>query len=170
MTRLSKFTLLTLLSLFSVLSLNAQKFGYINSAQLLLEMPQIKAADTQLESFQQGLLTAGQTMVKNFEEKYNKYMADANAGLLSQIQMQEREGDLQKDQQQIQQYELKVQQDVAGKREELYKPILDKVKTELEAFGKEQGYTMIFDTSTGTILHANDGDNIMAQMKQRLGI
>ena len=170
MTKLSKLTLLFVFSLLTVFSLQAQKFGYINSAQLLLEMPDIKSADSQLETFQQGLVAKGQEMVKAFEDKYNKYMADVNAGVLSQVQMQERETGLQKDQQEIQKYELTVQQQVIAKREELYKPILDKVKVELEAFGKEQGYTMIFDTSTGTILHANTGDDIMPQIKQRLGI
>ena len=83
MTRLSKITLFALLSFFVVLSVNAQKFGYINSAQLLVDMPEIKAADSQIESFQQGLVTRGAYFLDNlvhrfFPQPFNSGKAEAN--------------------------------------------------------------------------------------------
>ena len=86
------------------------------------------------------------------------------------VQMQEKEGELGLEQQKIQQYEVEVQQKIIKKREELYQPILDKVKVAIEAVGKDNGYTMIFDASNGTILHANDGDNVMTLVKTKLGM
>jgi len=151
-------------------SVNAQKFGYLNSALLLSELPEIKSADTQLETYQKQLIASGEQMVKSFEAKYQQYAKEANEGLLSQVQMQQKEGELAAEQQKIQQYELEVQNKILAKRETLYQPILDKVKVALDAIGKENGYTMIFDASNGTILHANDSDDVMPLVKARLGI
>ncbi len=151
-------------------SLNAQKFGYVNSTQLLLEMPDVKSADSQLESYQKQLIAKGENMVKSFEQKYQAYVTEANAGGLSKIQMQKREGELATEQQNIQKYELEVQQKILSKREELYKPILDKVQNAIDAVGKEGGYTMIFDASTGALLHANNSEDLTTQIKSKLGI
>ena len=158
------------LALIAVSSLQAQKFGYINSAELLAEVPAVKAADSELETYQAQLVKSGEEMVKKLEAKFQAYSREAQEGLLSQVQMQKKEEELGIEQQKIQKYELEVQNKILAKREELYKPILDKVKVTIENVGKENGYTMIFDTSTGTILHANDGDNVMALVKAKMGM
>jgi len=149
-------------------SMQAQKFGYLNSALLLSELPEVKAADSDLEAYQKQLVASGEKMVKAFETKYQAYVKQANDGILSQVQMQQKEGELNTEQQKIQQYEVEVQQKLLKKREALYQPILDKVKVALEAIGKEQGYTMIFDSSSGTLLHADESDDVMPLVKARL--
>ena len=151
-------------------SVNAQKFGYINSALLLAELPEVKVADSQLETYQKQLMSAGETMVKSFETKYSQYAKEAADGLLSKVQMQEKEGELGQEQQKIQAYEVEVQQKILTKREELYQPILDKVKLAIENVGNENGYTMIFDASGGVLLHANANDDVMTLVKTKLGI
>lgn len=148
----------------------SQKFGYVNSQELLLSLPEVKAADTELETYQKQLMTVGQNKVAEFETEYKKYNEDTQKGVLSQVQMQAKEADLAKKQQEIQQYEVEIQNQLGAKREELYKPILDKVKAAIDGFGKENGYTMIFDSSAGAILHAVDSDNLLAVLKTKLGI
>ncbi len=150
-------------------SMFAQKYGYINSAELLVGLSEVKAADTSLETYQKQLLTKGEQMVQTFQKKYESVAAEVQQGTLSQIQIQQKEAELQTEQQTIQKYEVEVQQKLATKREELYKPILDKVKDVIIAHGKAEGYTMIFDTSTGGLLHASDSDNLMSVIKGKLG-
>lgn len=147
----------------------AQKFGHINSQLLLLESPDIKAANTELENLQQELVKKGEVMVKDFETKYQAYVNEANAGTLSQVQAQQKESVLAQAQQEIQQYEVQIQQQILERREQLYKPILDKIKNELDAYAKENGYTMVFDSSAGSILYAPPGDDLLQTMKTRLG-
>lgn len=159
-----------LLVAFSYTDSTAQKFGYINSTQLLIEHPEIKVADSQLETFQNQLITKGQQMVKDLETKYNTYIVKANSGELSQVQMQQKEGEFEVEQQEIAKFEQEVQMEIAKKREELYQPILDNVKSIIEEIGKEEGYTMIFDSTSGAILSASDNDNLLSQVKQKLGI
>jgi len=97
-------------------------------------------------------------------------MTEASGGTLSKVQMQQKEEVLVAKQEDLKKYEAEIQQKVAAKREELYKPIIDKVKAEIEKLGKEGGYTMIFDSSIGMILHAAESENLMPVLKTRLGI
>jgi len=156
--------------LIASVSLNAQKFGYINSAQLLSELPEVVSAESQLETYQKQLISSGEGMVKKLETKIQAYSKEAQEGLLSQVQMQKKEAELGEEQQKIQAYEMEVQNKIMKKREELLQPIMDKVKVALENVGKEQGYTMIFDSSAGTILHASESENVMSAVKAKLGI
>jgi len=166
----SKKTIITaLLAVFVMATGWSQKFGHINSQQLLIESPLVKDADSQIESYQTSLISKGETMVANFEKEYQAYVADREKGILSQIQIQQRESGLQATQQSIQKYELEVQQKLAVKREELYKPILDKVKVAMEEIGKDGGYTFIFDTSTNGLLFAMESENLMNKVKGKLG-
>lgn len=163
-------TLITAILLLGFVSTYAQKFGYLNSAQLLAEFPEVKSADSQLETYQKQLVGEGEAMVKKLESKFQAYSKEAQEGLLSQVQMAKKEEELGKEQQKIQAFELEVQNKILTKREALYKPILDKLKVAIEAIGKENGYTMIFDSSAGTILHASDSENVMDLVKAKLGI
>ena len=156
--------------LISTNSLSAQKFGYVNSIQLLSELPEISTADNAIVAYQETLVEKGQTMVKAFETNYQNYIAEAQSGVLSQVQQQQKEGALAMEQQKIQEYEYEVQSMVAKMREEMYAPILEKVRTTIEQIGKDEGYTMIFDSSVGGILSADDGDDIMNLVKAKLGI
>jgi len=159
---------LILLAVFAVVTVNAQKFGHINSQQLLLDSPEVKAADTQLETYQNTLVEKGKKMVADFETEYTQYMTEASGKTLSPVQMQTKEAALAEKQQAIQKYEIEVQQKLGMKREELYKPIIDKINVAIEAVGKEGGYTMIFDTATGALVHAVDSENLLEKVKAKL--
>ena len=148
----------------------SQTYAYINSTELLLEMPQVKAADSQLETYQKSLISKGEAMVKTFDTDYNQYTKEAQGGTLTGLQSQQRESELTQKQLEIQKYEQEVQQLIGKKREELYKPILDRVKVVVEQVGKENGYTMIFDSSVGGLLYAVEADNIMTLVKTKLGL
>ena len=152
----------------SAIMSQAPKFGYVNSQELLAEMPELKEADSELETYQKQLVAKGKTMVEELEAEYQKYVDSAQKGLLSQVQIQQKEAELGQKQQEIQNYELEVQQKLAKKRETLYQPILDRVKAAIQDYGKENGYTMIFDTSSGSLLHASESDNLLEQIKAKL--
>ena len=154
----------------TLMPLQAQKFGFINTQELLASMPDLKIADVQVQALQNELLIKGEDMVTKFEADYKAYMTEVNGGTLSKVQMQQKEEVLVAKQDEIKKYEAEIQQKVGAKREELYKPILDKVKSEIEKLGKEGSYTMIFDGSAGMILHAAETENLMSALKTKLGV
>jgi outer membrane protein len=151
-------------------SVHAQKFGHLNSLQLISELPEMQTANGTLEVFQTQLESQGKVMVEKLERDYNAYMIDINNGNLSQVEIAKAESELQLQQQSLQQYEADAQQKIVNKRTELYKPILDKIKKILDEIGKDQGYTMIFDTSQGFLVHANESEDVSDLVRKKLGI
>lgn len=169
---MKRITILCLLCLVLAVAVHAQqKFGYVNSAELLASLPEVDAADAELETFQTQLISQGQEKVQAFEKNYNAYLEEVNQGLLSKVQMAEREKKLNKEQQAIAEFEKEVQLKVLQKREALLQPILNKVDEAIQAVGDEGGYSFIFDTSVnGAILHAPDTDNLINAIKAKLGV
>ncbi len=165
-------SIILLLSLFGASSLFAQgtKFGHLNSGNLLSLLPDAKAADLQLEALQKQLVAKGDTLVATFRSDYEKYMKEAGEGLLTQIQSKQREATLQKMQQELQQYEQTIKLEVVKKREELLQPILKKVDEAIQAVGKEGGYIMIFDESTGAMMYSLPSQDVTDLVKKKLGI
>lgn len=151
--------------------LNAQnKFGYIDTQELLASMSEMKLADNEVQKLQNELIAKGEEMVIKFEAEYKKYMNEANSGTLSKVQMQQKEEVLVNQQEEIKKFEADIQQQIVKKRESLYKPVIDKVKEEINKLGTEGKYTMIFDASAGMILHADETEDLMPVLKTKLGI
>jgi outer membrane protein len=151
-------------------SASAQKFGYVNTQELIVNMTEMKLADAQLKALQDELQNKGQQMVIQFEADYKSYSAEAEKGTLSKVAMQQKEQALTSKREEIQKFETTMQDAILKKKEELYKPILDKVKGEIEKLGKDGGYTMIFDSAVGMILHANEAEDLMTTLKAKLNI
>ena len=148
--------------------LNAQKFGYINSALIIQDHPKVSAANTQLEIYQKMLSDSFSIKVKAFENKYKAFLEASNNGSLSPLAAQTQQNDLRTEQQSLATEEEQLQFRMLQKREELLKPILSEVDTIIQAIGKEGNYTMIFDTSVaGAILFADQADDITEQVKSR---
>ena len=158
-------------ALLLAVTLSAQKFGHVNTSALLESMAEVKTADQLLAAFQEGLIKGGEARAAVFEADYKKYLEDVNSGSLSKIQQSDRESALAKTQQELQQYEQQVQFQVLQKREELLKPILQKIDEAIKAVGKEGGYTFILDSSVaGALLYAKDSDDLLPVVKKRLDI
>jgi outer membrane protein len=170
MKQIRLFLLIALMALTSI-GVSAQKFGHLNSRLLLMEMPEIKSADSEIEAYSKQLLSQGETMVSAFETNYQAYVAEANEGKLSALDMQKKEAALRTEQEGIKKFEIDMQNKLVAKKEQLYAPLLDKVKAAIDKVGKDNGYTMIFDTSVaGAIVHAQETEDVMALIKKELGI
>ncbi len=171
MKNLKNLTLIVICLLsFSLTQTHAQKFGYLNSMNLLQELPETTAADKQLEAAQKDVTAKGQEMVKAFEADYQVYMQKAQSGSLSQVQQQQEEAKLTKQRDEIAKYEQTAMADVQKKRQELLEPIVAKLNEAIAAVGKEKGYSMIFDESAGAILFNLESDDVTGLVKAKLGI
>lgn len=159
-----------ILSTFLTFKVHAQKFGYVDTQDLISNMTEMKLADKELQKLQNELVAKGEEMVIKFEAEYKKYMAEANSGTLSRVQIQQKEAVLVEQQEEIKNFETDIQMQLTKKKEELYTPLLNKVREEINKLGTEGGYTMIFDQSLGMILHAAESENLTPLLKTKLGI
>lgn len=164
-------TLLLFLSLGSISAISAQdqKFGYLNSSELIILLPEAKAADKQLETYQKQLATAFEQKVTQFQKDVTAF--EKEAAELSPAKQREMGEALQKRQNDLGVEENNLQEKLNKKRNELLEPILVKVDDAIKAVGKEGGYTMIFDSSgMNVMLYHDTSHDVMSKVKAKLGL
>lgn len=166
---MKKFFLLTLGLLFATIGFS-QKFGYCNSTALLTEIPEVKAADSDLQAFQTQLTKRGQEMVKALQDKAADLERKKQQGAISPKDLETQAAKLQEEEAAIVKYEQEVYEKLAQKREELYKPILEKVNTAMADVAKENQFMFVFDLGTRVLLYADESLDVTKLVKTKLGI
>jgi outer membrane protein len=144
------------------------KFGHIDSQALLDAMPERIQADKVLEDFAAQLEKQLMAMSKELETKIQDYQA--TEATMSDIIAETKAQDIQQMQQRIQSFQQNAQQSLVKKEQEVYQPILDKAKAAIEKVSAANGYTYVFDTSSGALLYQPESDDILALVKAELGI
>lgn len=145
-----------------------QKFGHINSSDLIQAMPQTKQADSSLKSYGGSLDSQLKGMTAEYQNKLQSYQSKKDS--FPDAVRSYKEKELEDLGNRIQEFQQTAQESIQKKKEELYGPILKKAETAIKDIAKEKGYAYIFDTSLGTVLYAQDSDNMMALVKAKLGL
>ena len=147
------------------------KYGHMNYGNLLEQVPELKSGNTQLETYRNQLVKQGQDRATKWEKEVKEFQVKAQAGELTGLQIKQAEERLGKEQQALAVMEQDVIDKVTKKRNEILKPILDKVDAAVKSVGKENGYSMIFDSSLyNFILSAEDSDDVTSLVKKKLGL
>lgn len=158
-----------LLAIIASVATFGQKFGHINSNELLLAMPENQQAREALQQHSKELETQMMAMQAELEQKYNDYLATKET--LSLLIQQTRETELNDLNTRIQSFQQTAQQDLQTKEADLLKPIIEKARNTIRAISKEKGYTYVFDTSTGALVFwPEDSDDLLPIVKTKLGI
>ncbi len=150
--------------------LQAQKFGYINSQELIQNMAEVREANANIETYKTQLQKKGEEMVKKLQTKYQSLEQKRTQGELSPKQLEVEAQSLQSEEVQIAQFEQESQQKIIDKSETLLKPIRDKIQNAINAVAAENGYQYIFDASLGVILYADDTTDVSSLVKSKLGL
>ena len=165
------FQLSALIALFFLTAnttVEAQKFGYINSAAVLAELPEVQQMRSNLEGLQKQLQKKGQQMLADYQTKQQDAVAKQQNGTMSPVEEKQVLEDLQKKEQEIMKFEQEMQQKLGSKEQELLNPILAKVNTAIQSVAKDNGFQFIFDTSSGVLLYADESQDITAMVKAKL--
>ncbi len=147
-----------------------QKFGYFNSLEILAKVPEVKAADSDLQAFAKVLQTQGENRARDLQTRATSLEDKKAKGVISPKQYEEEYAALEKESMELQKLEQEISQKVAEKRETLYKPILDNINNKIKEVAKENGYNMIFDSSTGILLHADESLDVTKLVRAKLNI
>ncbi len=169
MKNILKFTC-TLLIVFSTISLSAQKFGYINSQELIGQIPQVKEANAELETIKKQYEKQGQDKVTALQTKYQALERKQAQGEISPKQLEVEAQALKQEELEIAKFQQDIQQKLYEKSEGLLKPIRDRIQAAIDEVAKDNGFDYIFDRSMGIILYADETTNISAQVKAKLGM
>lgn len=172
MKSIMKYALTAAFGLILTMTAQAQKFGFVNSGSILEGMPQVKEAESNLEALGKQLQAKGEKMMQDFQLKYQELERKVQAGEITPKAQETETAMLEEERNKILAYDQDMQKQLGDKRESLLAPILDQVKTAIDAVAKENGYTYIFDGSpgVGVILYADESTNVTALVKTKLGI
>lgn len=156
------------LILATVTSITAQKFAYINSQELINDLPEVKEANSNIEAFQSQLQRKGQEMIQSLQTKYAA--VEQNRDSYSPVQLEQEAQKLKDEEAQILQFEQSSQQKILEKSETLLAPIRTRIEEAIKQVANENGYDYVFDYSMGLVLYANEETNIGPLVKAKLGL
>lgn len=147
---------------------STNKFGHINSQELMSLMPESQTIRTELEAYAKQLETQMQAMATEYQSKMTDYQTnEATWSALIKDSKAKEIADLER---RIQEFQQSAQQDLSAKEQSLIEPVIKKAQDAIDAVAKANGYTYIFDTSVGSVIVYPEGDDIMALVKKHLGI
>lgn len=164
---MKKMLLLVAVALFfGIGTADAQKYGHVNSGEILEVMPGIDSLQIKLKAFQEDLQTMYESMMTEYQQKKDKF--DREVGTMSSAVRQVREKELQDLATRIQEFQANAQEDLEEKQYELAKPFQDAIQEAINKVAKSNGYAYIFDTKI--LLYYGAGDDITPLVKKELGI
>ncbi len=143
------------------------KIGHINSNEILALLPDVKAADAQLQQYAKQLDDEIKRQYGEYQQKYAALMSDTT---LPKSVMEAKAQELASLESTITQLQQSSQDQMLQKKDELYQPILAKIDRAIQSVAKEQHYTYIIDASTGALVYGVDTYDITPYVKRKLGI
>ena len=145
--------LILMLMLCAPMTMMAQKFGKVNTQQIMQSLPDVAKANGEMEALQKQKENDLKSMQDEFQRKADEYQKGFST--MNATAKQQKETELQTLQQKIQQAYQDGQQELQKKSSELMQPIVAKVRTAIAAVGKAGNYTFIFEDGAAVYTGTN---------------
>ncbi|MBK7107960.1 MAG: OmpH family outer membrane protein [Chitinophagales bacterium] len=164
--------LLTTIVLFTVFTAFSQRFAYVNTEYILSNMAEFSDAQKKVDTFSEDWRAEIARQQKDIDDTYRAFQNEQY--LLTEEVKKSRIQEIENKERALKEYQ-KVKFGYEGelfqKREELIKPIQDKVYTAIEKLAKERGYDFIFDKANSTtILFADTKNDRSDDVLRSMGI
>jgi outer membrane protein len=165
-----RFILIVFITLMALQLHAQQKYGHLNTGNVLESMPAVAKADSTLKVYQTELQQKEEEMIAAFEKEYMEFAQKAQAGELPKMTIDKKQQEFQQKEQEIIAFQRDVQQQVTQRRRELLDPILKQLQETVNKIAKDNGYAYIFDISTGAFLYAKESEDIEPLVRTALGL
>ena len=163
--------LLAALLLFTSFAAQSQKFGYVDSEYVLKKIPAYNAAQEQLDKLSKQYQQDIEAKYKIIQDLYAKYQAEKV--LLTEELRQKRETEIinkEKEVKELQKSHFSPEGTLGKKREELMKPIQDKVFNAIKELATEGGYALIFDVANNpNVVYNNPRYDLSDKVLEKMG-
>ena len=151
---------------------NAQRYAVIDSKYILDKLPEYKDAQKLLDQFSEQWQQEVDQKQALMDKMYKEY--DAEQVMLSDVLKKKREDELynkEKELRDLQKKRFGFEGDLFKKRQELIKPIQDRVYNAVQKLAVEKQYDFILDKSEGiTVIFADPKLDKSADMLRNLGV
>lgn len=164
--------LLPALFILSVFAGKAQRYAVIDSKYILSKMPEYTAAQQKLDAFSQQWQQEIDKKSADLDIMYKQY--DAEQVMLSDELKKKREDELfnkEKELKDLQRKRFGYEGDIFKKRQELVKPVQDKVYNAIQRLAIAKSYDFILDKSEGiTVIFADPKLDKSDDVLRELGV
>lgn len=154
---MKKVILAAILLLGSAQFIKAQKYAYIDSDYILANTPEYKSAQTQIDNLSVQWQKEVEQKYAEIDKLYKAFQAEEV--LLTDEMKKKRESEIiakEKEAKDLQKQHFGVDGDLFKKRQELVKPIQDKIYEAVKTIAEKGTYAVIFDKSSDlSMLYAN---------------
>ena len=139
--------LILMLMLCAPMTMMAQKFGKVNTQQIMQSLPDVAKANGEMEALQKQKENDLKSMQDEFQRKADEYQKGSST--MNATAKQQKETELQTLQQKIQQAYQDNSQALQKAQQEKMAPITQRLVNAIQAVGKAGGYVYIMDTQMG---------------------
>jgi len=160
--------LLFMLMMLAPMAAFAQKFGHVNSQEIIQAMPEFTKARTDIEALAKQYDADLKSMQEEIQKKAEA-LEKEQATLPANIK-QRREQELQEMYQKYQQSAQDNQQALAKEQSEKMQPIQKKLLDAINAVGQAGGYVYIMQTGSALYISTTLSTDVTAQVKAKLGL
>lgn len=172
---MKKLILTTTMILFTTVVSFAQKIAYVDTEYILAQIPEYKAAQSELDKTSVQWQKEIEAKYAEIDKMYRAY--EAEEILLTEDLKKKRQADIvakEKDAKELQKQRFGVDGDLFKKRQELVKPIQDKVYNAVKVVAEKGGYSIIFDKASDiTMLYTSSkldkSDLVLEQLGYKTG-
>lgn len=169
---MKKIILSVVLFFASVIAVNAQKYAYVDTQYILDNMQEYKDAQAEIDQLSIEWQKELEKKFGEIDRMYKQFQVDAV--LLPEDAKKKREEAImaaEKEAKDLQKKRFGKDGDLFKKRQELIKPIQDKVFNAINEYAREKSYSFVFDKSGAlTIVYADSKLDISDEVLQKLGI
>ena len=142
------------------------KFGYINTQEVMMLMPEISTIEKQMAEFNAQNTKYMQDMQKELEDKMAKY--DQEKATLSEAVRKVKEEDLQELYRRFQTAQQTLYTET--KQQSLLQPVQEKLKLAIQTVGQKNNFFMVFESEAGILYKSPKAVDIAPLVKKELGI
>ncbi len=149
------------------MSVFAQKFGVVNTNQLMESLPEIKTINEQMEAATKKYEDEFAKLQEEFNKKYQEFQAleESTPQTIKERRMQE----MQELDSKIQKFRETAMQDLQRQQQQLMAPVQENVVKAIQSVGAEGGFTFIFENMMPVYV-GTDVTDVTPLVKTRLGI
>jgi outer membrane protein len=145
-----------------------QKFAHVNFQELVQLMPDADKARETIQASSAEAQETYQSMLDEFNAKYNTYQQ--KAGSWTQAIRESKEKELTEIQQRIQEFGQSVQAELQQQEQSLMAPIYQKANDTVKELAKAAGFVYVFDVSTLLYYDETQSVNLTPAARKALGI
>lgn len=150
----------------------AQKFAFVDMDYMLSKIPSYADAQKELDKIAAGWQKDVEAKMKSVDDMYKQFQAEQV--LMTEPMKQQKMKDIEAKEKEVKEFQ-KAKFGPSGelfqKRQELVKPIQDKIYNEVKKYAEAKGYDFIFDRSSGpTMLYSSDKYNKSDEILTAMGV